>query len=190
MNSDGSFSASSIARRTAPFEPSSPGDSTISAPYRRRSRRRSAVTFAGTTQVRGYPRSRAASARAMPVFPLVGSRSRRPGSSSPDASAASSIALATRSLIEPLGFCPSSLAYSRTPDLGESRGSSTSGVDPTRSSSDAAVVLASTGHGRKQDELITVSDRGLEPVARAHVLTAEIDVHERGELAVLQQLTC
>ena len=46
----------------------------------------------------------------MPVFPLVGSSSRRPGSSSPDASALSIIALATRSLIEPVGFWPSSFA--------------------------------------------------------------------------------
>ena len=46
----------------------------------------------------------------MPVLPLVGSSSRRPGSSSPDASAASIIAFATRSLIEPVGFCASSFA--------------------------------------------------------------------------------
>ena len=41
----------------------------------------------------------------MPVLPLVGSSSSRPGSSSPAASAASIIAFATRSLIEPVGFC-------------------------------------------------------------------------------------
>jgi hypothetical protein len=46
----------------------------------------------------------------MPVLPLVGSSSARPGSSSPDASAASIIASATRSLIEPVGFAPSSFA--------------------------------------------------------------------------------
>ena len=72
----------------------------------------------------------------MPVLPLVGSRRRRPGSSSPEDSAASSIAFAMRSLIEPLGFWPSSFAYRRTEGFGESRGSSTIGVDPTRSSSD------------------------------------------------------
>ena len=49
----------------------------------------------------------------MPVLPLVGSSSRRPGSSSPEASAASIIAFAIRSLIEPVGFWPSSFAYSR-----------------------------------------------------------------------------
>ena len=46
----------------------------------------------------------------MPVLPLVGSSRRRPGSSSPEASAASIIAFATRSLIEPVGFCASSFA--------------------------------------------------------------------------------
>ena len=51
----------------------------------------------------------------MPVLPLVGSSSIRPGASSPDASAASTIDFATRSFVEPVGFCPSSFAYSRDP---------------------------------------------------------------------------
>jgi len=42
----------------------------------------------------------------MPVFPLVGSITCAPGSSA----ASSSMAFATRSLIEPVGFCPSSFA--------------------------------------------------------------------------------
>jgi hypothetical protein len=46
----------------------------------------------------------------MPVLPLVGSRSRLPGSSSPEASAVSSMDFAMRSLIEPDGFWPSSFA--------------------------------------------------------------------------------
>ena len=46
----------------------------------------------------------------MPVLPEVGSSSSRPGSSSPAASAASIIDSATRSLIEPVGFWPSSFA--------------------------------------------------------------------------------
>src|SRR6266487_4140303 len=77
-------------------------------------------------------------AREIPVLPLVGSSSSRPGSSSPDASAASIIALATRSLIEPVGFCPSSFANSRTSPTGRS---STSGVLPISSSSDGATTL-------------------------------------------------
>src|SRR6266516_178386 len=90
------------------------------------------------THVSGYPLSLATSASEMPVLPLVGSRSSRPGSSSPAASAASIIALATRSLIEPVGFCPSSFAYSRTLPTGLS---STRGVLPTSSSSECATVL-------------------------------------------------
>src|SRR6478752_7609516 len=74
----------------------------------------------------------------MPVLPLVGSSSSRPGWCSPDDSAASIIALATRSLIEPVGFCPSSFAYTRT---SPTRRSSTSGVLPIRSSSDGATTL-------------------------------------------------
>src|SRR2546421_847535 len=74
----------------------------------------------------------------MPVLPLVGSRSSRPGSNSPAASAVSIIALAMRSLIEPVGFCPSSFAKIRTSPTGFN---STSGVSPTRSSTDAAIVL-------------------------------------------------
>ena len=71
---------------------------------------RSSVAFSGITQVRGYPFSLATSASEMPVLPLVGSSSSRPGSSSPEASAASIIAFAMRSLIEPVGFWPSSFA--------------------------------------------------------------------------------
>ena len=83
---------------------------TISAPKSRSSRTRSSVAFSGITHVSGYPFSFATSASEIPVFPLVGSSSARPGSSSPEASAASSMAFATRSLIEPVGFSPSSFA--------------------------------------------------------------------------------
>src|SRR5262245_53252293 len=125
----------------------------------------------------------------MPVLPLVGSRRRRPGSSSPDASAASSIALAMRSLSEPLGFWPSSFANRRTDGLGESRASSISGVDPTRSRSDAGRVLASsTCHRWQQDELVPGANLGVEPLPGAHILAADVDVDEWGELPVLEQL--
>src|SRR5919106_893981 len=78
----------------------------------------------------------------------------------------------------------------RTDSLGERRGSSTSGVDPTRSRSDAGSALTATGHGRQQDELVALPHLGLEPVLRANVLAAEVDVHERRELAVLEELPC
>jgi hypothetical protein len=47
----GSRSAISSASFTAPFEPCSAGESTICAPYRRSSFRRSSVAFAGMTHV-------------------------------------------------------------------------------------------------------------------------------------------
>ena len=66
----------------------------------------------------------------MPVLPDVGSRIVWPGAIAPRSSASSIIARATRSLTEPVGLCDSSLAQMRTPGLGESRLSSTSGVLP------------------------------------------------------------
>ena len=66
----------------------------------------------------------------MPVLPEVGSRIVWPGAIAPFSSASSISARATRSLTEPVGLCDSSLAQMRTPGLGESRLSSTSGVLP------------------------------------------------------------
>src|SRR3954462_3301914 len=115
----------------------------------------------------------------MPVFPLVGSSSSRPGSSSPEASAASIIALAPRSLIEPVGFWPSSFAKIRTPSLGERRCSSTSGVLPTRSSSEGTVRLGTAGPGREEHPGGAALHRRVQAVQRADVLALEEDVDER-----------
>src|SRR5918999_2270641 len=123
----------------------------------------------------------------MPVLPLVGSSSSRPGTSSPEASAASIIALATRSFREPVGFWPSSFAYRRTVGFGESRGSSTRGVAPTRSRREGASASA-TGHGGKQDDRLAVVDGRVEPVERPDVLAAEVHVHEGAEGPVLEEL--
>ena len=71
-------------------------------------RLRSSVAFSGITHVSGYPLSFAIIASEWPVLPDVGSSRCRPVVSSPEASAASIIDLATRSLIEPVGFWPSS----------------------------------------------------------------------------------
>src|SRR6478752_4499073 len=104
------------------------------------------------------------SASEMPVFPLVGSSSSRPGWSSPAASAASIIAFATRSLIEPVGFWPSSFAYRRTVGFGASRLSSTRGVLPTRERRLSATTALDTaaGHGGEQDHRGATLDRGVE----------------------------
>ena len=66
----------------------------------------------------------------MPVLPDVGSRIVWPGLIAPCSSADSISERATRSLIDPVGLCDSSLAQMRTPGFGESRLSSTSGVLP------------------------------------------------------------
>ena len=76
---------------------------------------------------------RATIAKAMPVLPLVGSRIVRSVVSAPLASAASIIASAIRSFVEPVGFCPSSLAHRRTPGVGDIREMPTSGVLPIAS---------------------------------------------------------
>src|SRR5262249_44850574 len=77
----------------------------------------------------------------------------------------------------------------RTDSFGVIRGSSTSGVLPTRSRRlDAGASLLATGHGREQDDLRALGHRGLEALARADVLAADVRVHERREIAVLVDL--
>src|SRR6202795_3525089 len=115
----------------------------------------------------------------MPVLPLVGSRSARPGSSSPEASAVSIIDFATRSLTEPVGFWPSSFAYRRTPSFGARRCSSTSGVEPTRSSSELTTLLRTAGHRGEEHDRGTGRNGRVQPVQRPDVLALEEDVDER-----------
>ena len=69
----------------------------------------------------------------MPVLPEVGSRIVLSGVSSPEASAASTIASAIRSFVEPVGLFPSSFAHRRTPGFGDIDGRPTSGVFPIAS---------------------------------------------------------
>src|SRR5919199_6832042 len=76
-----------------------------------------------------------------------------------------------------------------TPCFGASRRSSTSGVLPIRSRSDGATtVLRTAGHCGKQDDRAALAHRRLESVQRAHVLALDVDVHERREVLVLDQL--
>ena len=86
----------------------------------------------------------------MPVFPDDGSSRVWPGFSVPSASAASTMALAMRSLIDPPGFWPSSLATMRTPGVGLSWLTSTSGVLPIRSRTDAWTGMAGVTPRRRQ----------------------------------------
>src|SRR6266508_54882 len=118
----------------------------------------------------------------MPVLPLVGSITCAPGARS----APSSIAFATRSLIEPVGFCPSSFAYTRTDGRGEKCRNSTSGVLPIRSRRDEAGRRSPTGHCREEDDRRRLTDGRLEALAGANVLAFDVDVHERRDAAVVQ----
>ena len=72
-------------------------------------------------------------ASAIPVLPDVGSRIVLSAVSSPLASAASTMASAMRSFVEPVGFWPSNLAQMRTPGEDDRRGTPTSGVSPIAS---------------------------------------------------------
>src|SRR3954462_8337647 len=88
-----------------------------------------------------YPRCWATRARPMPVLPLVGSTIVPPGLSAPLASAASTMRTAIRSFTDPPGLRYSSLASTSGASGPSSRVtevSRTSGVLPTRSTTDSA----------------------------------------------------
>src|SRR5687768_16096833 len=118
-------------------------------------------------------------ARAMPVLPEDGSMIVRPGTRSPSRSAAASMARAMRSFTEPAGFWPSSLARIRTFGLGLSWLTSTMGVSPIRSSTEAwtAMIGASAaGHSRQDGDLVALLERGVELAQEADVLVVDVDV--------------
>ena len=48
--------------------------------------------------------------------------------------------------------------------------------------------LLATGHGRQEDHGRALVDGGLEAALGAHVLAFDVDVHERREAVVLEQL--
>src|SRR4051794_22253910 len=114
----------------------------------------------------------------MPVLPLVGSRIVEPGCSDPSFSAASIIAIAARSLIEPVGLRSSSLAHSRTSGDGDSRGSPTSGVPPSESSSESNRIASASSDGREDRHRVAVAELGLEAAEEPDVLVVEVDVDE------------
>ena len=149
----------------------------IVAPYSSSSARRSGVAFDGITHVSFRPFSFATSASEMPVLPLVGSSSSWPGSRS----AASTIASATRSLIEPGRVLPLELRVDRAARRRELRQLDQRGV-PDQVEQRASGTA--TGHRRQQDDGRAVAHRRVEAVAGAHVLAVDVDVHERLDLAV------
>src|SRR5438445_9448730 len=121
-------------------------------------------------------------ARPMPVLPDEGSRTVWPGRRLPSASAASTMARAMRSLTDPVGFSPSSLARMRTPGLGLSVESSTSGVSPIRSRTDRRTVTAPAplpaGDGGQDRDHVVVGDLGVELLQVPDVVVVAVDVDE------------
>src|SRR3954471_10272591 len=78
----------------------------------------------------------------------------------------------------------------RTPSFGVRCVSSTSGVLPTSSSSDVAVMLGTAaGHRGQEDHRRVVRDGCVESLREGpHVLTLEVHVDERCDVAVLDEL--
>src|SRR3954464_1454202 len=118
-------------------------------------------------------------AREMPVFPLVGSRIVAPGCSEPSFSAASIIAMAARSLMDPVGLWSSSLAQSRTSEVGDRFGSPTSGAPPSESTREAKrairslserVEVSAAGDRGEDGHRVAVLDLGVQRAGEAHVL--------------------
>src|SRR3954454_20763207 len=81
-------------------------------------------------------------ARPVPVLPEVGSMIVPPGRSRPSRSAASTMVIATRSLIEPPGLKYSTLPTSCGPQPAAIRLRRTSGVSPTVSSRESLISAA------------------------------------------------
>src|SRR3954453_6686434 len=121
----------------------------------------------------------------IPVLPLVGSRMVSPGVSFPSFSAASIILIAARSLMEPVGLWSSSLAHSRTSEVGDRLGSPTSGGPPRESTREANRAIrnlpgrgsrpgAAPRHRWEDRHRVAVLDRGVERTGEAHVLVVDV----------------
>src|SRR5580658_7172098 len=189
------------ARRTAPFDPSDPGDSMISAPHTSSSCRRSTDTFEGSTTLRWYPFTRATRARPMPVLPEDGSKRMSPAVSRPSFSASSTIDSAMRSFTDPPGFWPSSLMRMRAAGLGLSALTSTRGVLPIRSRmlvtsamerrprdrypASEGTTTSAAGHGGQDRDGDAVSHLGVELLEVTNVVVVDVHVHELVQRAVV-----
>src|SRR5687767_514693 len=114
-----------------------------------------------------------------------------PGASDPSFSAASIIAIAARSLIEPVGLWSSSFAQRRTSGVGDSDGNPTSGVAPRESTREAKRAIgalpgegSAAGDGRQDRDRVAVLDLGVQRAGEAHVLVVDVHVDEAVQLAV------
>jgi hypothetical protein len=95
------------------------------------------LIFSGSVMIMRYPFSAAASARPMPVLPLVGSISVSPGFMRPSASAISTMRSPIRSFTLPPAEKNSHFATSSQRRPADKRLMRTQGVPPTKSSADA-----------------------------------------------------
>src|ERR1019366_8897550 len=106
----GSEATISSARAMEPAIPSEPSVRIRLAPSALSTLRRSTDMVSGMVSVMGYPRAAATKARAIPVFPLVGSMSALPGFRMPRFSASQPIEAPIRHFTEYAGLRPSILA--------------------------------------------------------------------------------
>src|SRR5207344_2630759 len=100
----------------------------------------------------------------------------------PSFSAARTIAIAARSLTDPVGLWSSSFAQIRT-GFGpchrrDSRRNPTSGVSPTASSSESNRAMSASGDGREDRHGVTILQYGVERPREPHVLVVDVDVDE------------
>src|SRR5689334_11410240 len=109
-----------------------------------------------------------------------------PGRSSPRASPISIILRAGRSLTEPPGLKPSSLAKIRTPGLRIPRVSrviSSSGVLPISSrtlparETGTGSLLTSAGDRRDDGDIVAILDLGAQLIEKANVVAVQINVY-------------
>src|SRR5262245_44616814 len=107
----------------------------------------------------------------MPVLPDDGSMIVRPAVRVPSASASCTICQAMRSLIEPPGFWPSSLARMRTRGLGLSALMSTMGVLPMSSRTEECAATMSPVYSRVDRSTIL-------PAVQAHFLLGDRTVDD------------
>src|SRR5215213_10575578 len=109
-----------------------------------------------------------------------------PGVSEPSFSAASTMEMAARSLIDPVGLWSSSLAHSRTSGVGDRFGSPTSGVPPRESTREAKRAMRSAaGDGREDRHRVAVLDLGVQGAGETDVLVVDVDVDEAVQLALV-----
>ena len=127
----GSAATSAAARSMAPSVPRPAGVSSSSAPKAAMMARRSSEAQAGMTMRTRKPMAAPIMARAMPVLPEVASTMVMPGRSAPERTASRTMRSAGRSLTDPPGLLPSTLASTRVRGGSASRAlTSTSGVLP------------------------------------------------------------